>query len=359
MKKFGLVLFALFFINNAQAKVSSIMIDAKTGDVLSANNAEELRYPASLTKLMTLYITFDALEKGLIKKTDMLTVSKKAQYQEPSKLGLVAGETISVEDCINALIVKSANDVATVLAENIGYSEANFANTMTDVAHALGMKDTTFKNASGLPNKLQKTTAKDMAVLGAAVYHHFPKYYPLFAQKTFKYKNRTYRTHNHLLKDFEGADGMKTGYTRAAGFNIVTSAVKDDKRVIAVTMGHKTADKRDNRIASLMGSALNVYDDIASKGKNFGIQVGAFSNYAKAKSHALNINKIIKNKTAKIDVEVYQTASTVVYRSKILGFAKKDAYNACNRLKKSNKSCIVVATKTTNEMKLAYNDTKQ
>ncbi len=358
MKKIALILLTFLFINNAHAKVSSIMIDAKTGDVLSSSNADELRYPASLTKLMTLYITFDALEKGLIKKTDMLKVSKKAQYQEPSKLGLVAGDTISVEDCINALIVKSANDVATVLAENIGYSEANFAKTMTEVAHALGMKDTTFKNASGLPNKQQKTTARDMAILGAAVYHHFPKYYPLFSQKSFRYNNITYRTHNHLLKDFEGADGMKTGYTRAAGFNIVTSAYKDGKRVIAVTMGHKTANKRDNRIANLMASALNVYDDAKSKTKDFAIQVGAFSNYAKAKSHAMQVNKLIKGDADNVDVKVYQTASTVIYRSQIVGFAKKDAHNACNRLKKSNKSCIVVANKTTNEMKLAYNDSK-
>ncbi|MFI3242444.1 MAG: D-alanyl-D-alanine carboxypeptidase family protein [Alphaproteobacteria bacterium] len=353
MKKIVLAFFMVFFINQAHASVSSIMIDAQSGDVLSSSNADELRYPASLTKLMTLYITFDALEKGLIKKTDMLKVSWTASNRSPSRLGLRAGETISVEDCINALIVKSANDVATVLAENIGYNEQNFAKTMTEVAHALGMKNTTFKNASGLPNKAQKTTARDMALLGAAMYHHFPQYYTLFSQRSFKYKGYTHWTHNHLLRNFDGADGMKTGYTRASGFNIVTSAQKDGKRVIAVTMGHKTADKRDNKIASLMNSGLEIKDDGS---KDYGIQVGAFTNYAKARQYANAVNNLIKKKDVKVDVDVVETASTVMYRSQIIGFAKKDAHNTCNYLKKSKKSCIVISHKETKEMKLAYHD---
>ena len=250
----------------AGASTSSIIIDAWSGEVLSASGADTQRYPASLTKLMTLYITFDALEKGIIKLDDRLPVSRNAANRSPSKLGVRAGETISVRTAVMALIIKSANDCATVLAEGLGYTEENFALTMTKVARELGMKNTTFKNASGLPNRAQKTTARDMALLGAAVYHHFPQYYKLFSATKFEYQGRTYYTHNHLLKNFDGADGMKTGFTNAAGYNIVTSAERNGKRVIAVTMGHNSAKLRDRQIAKLMDKGLTrlaMADDIA------------------------------------------------------------------------------------------------
>lgn len=372
------VTLATFVSSKAEASVSSIMIDAESGEILSESNADELRYPASLTKLMTLYITFDALEKGIIKWEDKLPVSRKAANMSPSKIGVKRGEKIKVGDAVMALIVKSANDCAVVLAEGLGYSEENFAKTMTKVAHELGMEDTTFYNASGLPNKKQKTTARDMALLGAAIYHHFPQYYKLFATKKFTYQGRTIYTHNHLLKNFEGADGMKTGFTNAAGYNIVTSAERNGHRVIAVTMGHRIMKQRDKKVASMMESglqklALNSHTDetsmvadaketmkqeaheeiaansLSAEGSNettaWGIQVGAFSNYAKARNYALNIkNELIKKADDKtIDVEPYQTGSAVVYRSKIIGFDKKEAKNICNRLQKSHKSCIVVA----------------
>lgn len=372
----------------AAASTSSILIDADSGKVLSSSAADKLRYPASLTKLMTLYITFDALEKGLIKMDDKLPVSRNAANRSPSKLGLRAGEKISVHDAIMALVIKSANDCATVLAEGLGYTEANFANTMTQVAHELGMKNTTFKNASGLPNKAQKTTARDMAILGAAVYHHFPQYYKLFSAKKFTYKGQTYYTHNHVLKSFEGADGMKTGFTNAAGFNIITSAERDGKRVIAVTMGHNTAKLRDKKVSSMMDQGLKklalldadknrIEPDSAIKiaaavpekeqktksgvqnkntqtpatemmtaqtdDKNWAIQIGAFSNYAKARNYAMVVKKETKLTDKNIYIEPHQAASAIVYRSKLTGFAKKEANNACNSLKKSNKSCIVIA----------------
>ena len=363
----------------AEASVSSILIDAESGEILSSSNADELRYPASLTKLMTLYITFDALEKGIIKWEDKLPVSRKAANMSPSKIGVRAGEKIKVGDAVMALIVKSANDCATVLAEGLGYSEENFAKTMTEVAHELGMKNTTFYNASGLPNRKQKTTARDMALLGAAIYHHFPQYYKLFATKKFTYKGRTIYTHNHLLKTFEGADGMKTGFTNAAGYNIVTSAERNGHRVIAVTMGHRIMKQRDKKVASMMEQglqklALNDHNEqeiqVADAENNlkqdakeemeanslttassnemeaWGIQVGAFSNYAKARNYAQDIkDEIIKKSNDKtIDIEPYQTGAAVIYRSKILGFDKDEAKKICNRLQKSHKSCIVVAT---------------
>ena len=371
----------------AQASVSSIMIDAQSGEILSENNADELRYPASLTKLMTLYITFDALEKGIIKWEDKFPVSRRAANMSPSKIGVRKGEKIKVGDAVMALIVKSANDCAVVLAEGLGYSEENFAKTMTKVAHELGMKNTTFYNASGLPNKKQKTTARDMALLGAALYHHFPQYYKLFATKKFTYKGRTVYTHNHLLKNFAGADGMKTGFTNAAGYNIVTSAERNGHRVIAVTMGHRMLKQRDKKVASMMENglqklALNSYDtedailangskdinrevheEIASNSLSapqsndieaWGIQVGAFSNYAKARNYAMDIrDELVKKADDKIiDIEPYQTGSAIVYRSKIMGFDKKEAKNICSRLQKSNKSCIVIVA-TKSELTLA------
>ena len=217
-----------------------------------------------------------------------------------------------------------------------------------------------------------------MAILGAAIYHHFPKYYKLFATPKFTYKGRTYYSHNHILKSFEGADGMKTGFTNAAGYNIVTSAERNGKRVIAVTMGHNTAKARDQKVSSLMKQALKklenekpalyasntgvsnisvpadasenktVIEEIAQTEdiNNWGIQIGAFSNYAKARNYALNIRKQIKVNSGKkeIDIEPYQKGAAIIYRSKIVGFEKKEAAKACDSLKKTNKSCIVVAT---------------
>ena len=384
---FAACLLSCALVSGAHASVSSIIIDAETGDVLSSSNADSLRYPASLTKLMTLYITFNALDKGLIKFEDKLPVSRNAANRSPSKLGLKKGETITVRDAVLALIVKSANDCATVLAEGLGYSEENFAKTMTEVAQELGMKNTTFKNASGLPNRAQKTTARDMALLGAAMYHHFPEYHKLFATKKFTYNGRTYYTHNHLLKSFEGADGMKTGFTNAAGYNIVTSAERDGHRVIAVTMGHNTIRQRDTKVASLMKKGLqklamsdhieapNLYAnadthtygepslieaatvaDEAPASDVWAVQIGAFSNYAKARNYAISVKKQLKMAGAEIDIEPAQKGSAVIYRSKLVGFEKNEADKTCNSLKKSNKSCIVIASSENQQLVMAKNN---
>ena len=246
-----------FTTTSANADTSSIVIDAQSGNVLYADNAEKLRYPASLTKLMTLYITFNALETGKLKLTDKLKVSHTAASRSPSKLGMPAGSYIDVKTLIQALIVKSANDCATVLAEAFSPTEADFAKLMTQTARKLGMHRTTFKNASGLPNSQQKTTAKDLAILGAAIYHHFPQYYHLFSLNKFQYNGVTYKTHNYLLNDSLGTDGMKTGYTAASGFNILTSAQQGNYRVIAVTLGHKKVKDRDDSVSKMMEISLN------------------------------------------------------------------------------------------------------
>ena len=361
----------LLNISKAQCAktTSSIVIDALSGDIIYSHNANERRYPASLTKLMTLYLTFSALEKGDITFNTKLTTSYKAASQEPSYLGLRKGETISVKDAVMALIVKSANDCAVILAEGIGGSEKKFVELMNKTAKKLGMKHTTFKNPNGLHHKDQKTTARDMAILASAVYHHFPEYYELFSTKTFTYRGHTYKNHNHLLKHFKGADGMKTGYTRKAGYNIVTSAQWDDKRVIAVTMGHKTNKKRDYKIADLMKNGLSKLTgkqasqqyaklDIPETGNSndtdWGIQIGAFSNYIKARNYALMIQNDIHqpyaNKTH-INVEAAPDGGAVVYRSQLKGLAKNEADKTCYSLKKTNKSCIVI--KTTDNKQLA------
>lgn len=362
----------------AEASTSSIMIDAESGKVISQYNADERRFPASLTKLMTLYLTFEAIGNGSLNMNDKLIVSRKAANMEPSRLGLKPGQTVTVKTAVNALIVKSANDCATVLAEALADSETEFAKKMTAKAKQLGMKNTMFKNASGLPNAQQKTTARDISLLASAMYHDFPEYYNLFAQKTYTYNGRTMYTHNHVLKKFKGADGMKTGYTRAAGFNIVTSAQRDGNRVIAVTMGHKTLNERDNKVMSMMERGLrklaqNDRDDTArmyaqlhpvvgeavaetiqtaetdTSEKIWGIQVGAFSNYAKARNYALKIKRGTERffKGKNISVEPVAAGSAIIYRSKIVGFAKNDADTACKKLKSKNQSCIVVASNPT------------
>ena len=253
------ILFTGWFVNVAGAAggTSSIVIDAQSGNVLYADNAEELRYPASLTKLMTLYIAFNALETGKLKLSDKLKVSRTAASRSPSKLGMPAGSYIDVKTVIEALIVKSANDCATVLAEALSPNEAEFAKLMTKTARKLGMYRTTFKNASGLPNSAQKTTAKDLAILGAAIYHHFPQYYHLFSLTKFQYNGMTYKTHNYLLNDSLGTDGMKTGYTAASGFNILTSAQQGSHRIIAVTLGHKKVKDRDEDVSKMMQVSLD------------------------------------------------------------------------------------------------------
>jgi D-alanyl-D-alanine carboxypeptidase len=343
---------------------------------------------------MTLYITFEALDKGMLKTDDELMVSKTAANRSPSRLGVNQGEKITVKTAIDALIVKSANDCATVLAEGLGYSEADFATKMTEIAEVLGMKNTTFKNASGLPNRQQMTTARDMVILGAALYHHFPRYYGLFSQKSFEYKGKTYYTHNDILKTFKGADGLKTGYIAAAGYNIVTSASRNGHRVIAVTMGHKTRRDRDKDIAQIMEKGLQklalnntqppaaIYakleelysftiekaqkplqtkkEDIMEESpilessaetvsrdntQTWSVQVGAFTNYAKARSYALKLkDELPELRNKDVDIDPVESNFSVIYRSKLTNFSKNDADECCNNLKKINKSCIVISS---------------
>lgn len=380
MKKILYLMLFVFCLKSAPlfAGTSSIMIDARSGDVLYASNADEKRYPASLTKLMTLYITFNALENGSLKLDDKLKVSHIAAGRSPSRLGLNAGDIVDVKTCILASIVKSANDCATALGEALSDgNERQFALMMTETAKKLGMKNTTFKNASGLQHSEQKSTARDMAILGLALYHHFPQYYPLFSVTEFEYNGEKIEGHNNLLKSFEGADGMKTGYTAAAGFNIVTSAKRDGRRVIAVTMGHQKVEDRDEKIAFMMDQVfeqiktsqkLDVqklkaeiempkggqkretkYADnqinVETKPKpkaDFGIQIGAFSSYDKAMSHAMSIQKQFASKLKSEDIYIEKLArgDQTLYRAQFVGLNKIDADKLCFALKNKNEACV-------------------
>ena len=237
---------------------SAIVLDAATGQVLSEINPDTRSYPASLTKMMTLYLLFEALEKRQTHMDSAIPVSARAAAAAPSKLNLTPKQTITVEQAIQALITKSANDVAIAVGEYLGGTEDAFAGKMTAKAHALGMKQTTFQNASGLPNPEQFSSARDMATLGSHLIKDFPQYYGNFARMEFDFKGQTIRTHNHLLEFYEGADGIKTGYTAASGFNLVASATRNGYRVIGVMFGGVSASSRDQRLAALMDQGFAV-----------------------------------------------------------------------------------------------------
>jgi D-alanyl-D-alanine carboxypeptidase len=235
---------------------ASIVVDGHSGAVLQASHPDALRHPASLTKIMTLYLLFERLEVGKIKLDSPLKVSEHASGQAPTKLGLKPGETISVEDAIKAIITKSANDAAVVVAENLGGDESNFAKLMTQKARALGMTRTTYINASGLPDDDQITTARDQALLGRLIQKRFPRYYEYFSTESFVYHGEVMRNHNHLLGSIEGVDGIKTGFTRASGFNVVTSVHRDGHYIVAVVMGGRSSLERDAHMRELISAQI-------------------------------------------------------------------------------------------------------
>ncbi|MHA7772476.1 D-alanyl-D-alanine carboxypeptidase [Roseibium sp. M-1] len=246
----------------ANPQYSGIVVDAKTGKTLYESSADAYRYPASLTKIMTLYIVFEELEAGRLSLDSNLSVSSYASQRPPSKLGLKPGSTIKVKDAILALVTKSANDVASTVAENLGGSERKFAERMTRTARQIGMSKTTFRNPHGLPDSGQRTTARDMATLGIAIQERFPQYYGYFKTRSYSYKGRTYGNHNKLLGSVKGVDGIKTGYIRASGFNLVTSVNRDGRQIVAVVIGGRTGASRNAQMTKL----INGYLSKASRG---------------------------------------------------------------------------------------------
>jgi D-alanyl-D-alanine carboxypeptidase len=236
-------------------KPAAIVVDAKTGNVLFEQHADEARYPASVTKVMTLYILFQELSAGHVKLDTQFTVSKHAAAASPTKLGLRAGSKIKVEDVIKSIVTISANDMARVVAENISGSEEAFAKRMTATARAMGMRHTTYYNASGLPDGRQRTTVRDQAILAAAVYEHFPQYVHYFQTKSFAYGRRVYGNHDRIL-GFMGVDGLKTGYINAAGYNLMTATRQGNRHLVVIAFGYNTGGQRDARVRALVEKYL-------------------------------------------------------------------------------------------------------
>ena len=365
MKKYLLnyILFFLIILTfslDVVAKKAAIVIDFDTKEVLFEKNADTKNYPASLTKIMTLYILFDYIKKGKLDYEDKMYVSSTAASRSPSKLYLEQGSTIKVKDAINALIIKSANDVATVVSEKISGSERDFAKLMTKYARGLDMNDTTFKNASGLPNRGQLTTARDISKLSYALITQFPEEYKLFSETTFIWKNKKYKTHNKLMLNYDGADGIKTGYIKASGFQLAFSAVRDDKRLIGVYFGGDSGKQRNDRLKFYMDTAFNKLKienkstkqnrkvqnkeiTISKDINKYSIVVGTF----KYKKNAEKQIEIIKNKYPittenKISKVVFiDVSGKKLYESRFTDFTRNDAYRACKRLAKYGRDCFV------------------
>ena len=255
-------------------KDAYLILDATSGRELVADRADELRHPASLTKLMTIYLAFSALDSGRLSLGDALPVSINALNAPPTKIGLPPSGTVNVRDAIMALVTRSANDAAVVIAEALGGDEASFAQLMTRKAHQLGMSSTVYRNASGLPNREQVTTARDLARLAFALMRDFPHYYAIFSVQSYPYHGRILENHNRMLLSYEGADGLKTGYTVASGFNLVMSAMRDNRRLIGVVMGGDSASQRDRMMADLMDYGFTTAQSMPALGLDFNSQAG-------------------------------------------------------------------------------------
>jgi len=284
MRRAAAILFSLVFLASATSdalaskrkraskpqpdKYAAFVIESRTGEILYAKNADARRYPASLTKMMTIYMIFDALSRGQITMDTKWTVSAKAAAQPATNLNLRKGETISVRDVIRSLVVHSANDASVVAAEGLSKSSEAFAVKMTKKARQLGMSSTVFRNPNGLPDINQYTTARDMATLGMSLYRDFPQYFNMFKTASFTWRGRTYKSHNRVMGRFEGADGIKTGYIRMSGFNLVTSVQRSGYRVVGVVMGGQSAAARDSHMVSLLGRTFAVLED-RGPGKNY------------------------------------------------------------------------------------------
>lgn len=381
---------------DAKIKTASIVVDAETGEVLEASNVDARIYPASLTKMMTLYLMFDDLESGKLHLSDRMPVTRKAASQRPSKLGLSAGQTLTVENALYGMIVKSANDAAMCAGEYMGGgSETTFAERMTRKAHELGMTRTTFRNPNGLPNPEQKSTARDLATLARALIHNHAKEYHYFSARQFTYNGATVNGHNHLLDWYDGADGIKTGYIDASGFNLVSSAKRDGRRLIGVVLGGSTWQSRDRQMGKLLDAGFartpgsssielaelpqqeDVADDSpantravmkamakshkaktqvaairdenraagdADDDEEWAVQVGSYGAQAKA----LQMAQVALAKMGKYGADgeakavAHKKGKHAMYASRVVGLTKDDAQAGCRSLAKHHHPCRAI-----------------
>ena len=371
-------------LSHAAPKYAAIVINGDTGKVLHSRQADARRYPASLTKIMTLYMVFERLRDGKMTLSTRLKVSRRAAGQPPSKLGLAVGDTITVEQAIKALVTKSANDVAATVAENISGSELAFAKAMTQRARALGMTRTKFRNASGLPNRRQISTARDMATLAIAIQRDFPRYFKYFKTRSFRFRGRVYRNHNSLLGRYKGTTGIKTGYIGASGFNLVATVNRSGRHLIGVVFGGRSGRSRDRQMVRLLDrgfkrlpvvmagikpplplprpgpviaattSPVGRQETIARVTSSvaadpdvlglWGIQVGAYSSAGPAAA-------IIKNARNKLpdllghttmQVEGVERPHGRIFRARLVGLNERGAREACSQLRSQGLPCMPV-----------------
>ncbi len=355
----------LYALSAQSAEYNAVLVaDMDSGRVLYSENMNDMNYPASLTKIMTLYLTFDALEHSRLKLDDYLIVSQSAASAAPVKLGLTAGSKIKVEDAIKALAVHSANDVARVLAENLkGGKEGNFASLMTQVATEIGLSKTNFENSSGLPDDDHSSSARDIALLSMAVYKHFPQYWKYFGIKSWTYNGQTYTNGNRLLAVYPGCDGMKTGYTNKSKYSLVATALRDGRHVMAVVLGAQNKDVRANVAARMLDKGFGLLGVKSSgvkiiaepvieksekkiakpassqtssfKSGNSGVQFGAFASSSAA---GAQIAKVFKAIGLKSDIE---TAPNGMFRVRATNMSESAAQSACASAKSHSIDCFV------------------
>ncbi len=396
----GLVL--CFFVSvtgvEAAKDTTYFVVDATNGNVLAQRKPDKQMYPASLTKMMTLYLVFEALENGAITPDTRFTFSRRASSQVPSKLGIPQGGTISVKDAIMALAIKSANDVAVAVAEGLGGTEDAFTTMMTNKARELGMRRTVFTNASGLHRRSMTSTARDMAVLALRLQFDFPGYYPLFSTRSFTYGDRTFRSHNKLLGKVDGVDGLKTGYTRAAGWNLAASAIVAGRRIVGVVIGGKDRISRDRLMTDLIrkafvtaasvdrtvpmptphprrdvaaqfsaalasgrdddalvasleeslglaGAGVLVDEGSAGDDRQWAIQVGAFSRRDNAVRASADTGRFLAPLLAgdsETVLATVETDGTTLYRVRILNLDEDQARESCRILNHNDRPCSVI-----------------
>lgn len=365
----------------AHAGYAAFVVDAGSGAVLHRENADTLNYPASLTKMMTLYLVFESLDHGVVSLDTKLPVSRHAASRPPSKIGLRAGEKIALGDAVRLMAVKSANDVATTIAEYFSGSESAFAQLMTSRARALGMRNTTFRNASGLPDRRQRTTARDVATLALAIYERFPHYTHFFATRSATWRGKRYRNTNRLLGVYPGMNGIKTGYISASGFNLAASVERDGFHIVAVVMGGETSKRRNARMRTLLDSALADAGrsreflaavrrprpkpmraapapapapaavagvQYATGGGAWSIQLGAYSE-RDAAERILEVAHFVVPGLAsggERRVETVAARQGVLYRARQVGLGEEEARQACGEIRRHNLPCLVVPTPT-------------
>ena len=351
------------------SRYSSIVVEAGSGQLLESANPDAPRHPASLTKLMTLYMAFEALRDRRITLDQYVPISSHAASMSPTKLGLMPGTRITVDQAILGLVTKSANDAAAALGEMLGGSEDRFAQMMTLRARALGMTHTTFMNASGLPDPDQWTTARDMAILARRLISGFPGYYKYFSTPSFVWQRRVIANHDNLLRSYPGADGMKTGYTQASGYNLVSSAVRGGVRLVGVVLGASGAGERDAHMISLLDQGYGQLDLPTERGVGrgsnhgligtaqaapierhatraraaevtWGIQAGTHPTEKAARAAALAARRIVEDGVAK--TEPVTVNHKTVWRAQVMGLGQADARSACAALAKRKTPCAVL-----------------